>query len=314
MKLGLRIAVACAALSVLVVPGALAQSGAPTLSESPTSGFPDKAYLVGLGTTTALTASKVQVTENGQPVTSLAVAPPGGSASGAILLIDASNSMKGKPIQGATVAARAFLAERKKDLPVAIIAFNPNVDVLSEFTTNQADLEEAVAETPTTAEGTHIYDAIIDASSMARDKGLERTTFVLLSDGANYDTSTSSLQEALAAAQEANVRIISIGLKSDQYTPATLKTLANRTGGTYIEADNPADLEAIYTEIGQQLSSEYELTYRSLQPADRATVVVVKVAGYASCDREVHDARDRPDATGHVRDKASSTKSSRRPG
>jgi len=282
VKLLLRIAVACASLSVLVAPGAFGQgAAAPTLTESPTSGYPDRAYLVGLGNTTALTTGQVTVTENGDAVTSLAVAPPGGSASGAILLIDASNSMKGAPIQGATVAARAFLQERKADLPLAIVSFNPNVNVLSEFTTNKADLADAVSETPTTAEGTHIYDAIVDASNMAREKGLERSTFVLLSDGANYDTSTTSLQEALAAAQEANVRIISIGLKSDQYTPATLKTLASKTGGSYIEADNPAALKAIYTEIGQQLSSEYEITYRSLQPPSRPTTVVVTVAGRA---------------------------------
>ena len=76
---------------------------------------------------------------------------------------------------------------------------------------------------------------------------------MLLSDGANYDTSTTSQADALAALQEANVRVISIGLKSDQYTPATLKLLAQKTNGSYIEADNPAALEAIYKEIGQQL-------------------------------------------------------------
>ena len=116
---------------------------------------------------------------------------------------------------------------------------------------------------------------------MARDAGQERTTFVLLSDGANFDTSNSSLAEALAAADEANVRIISIGLKSDQYTPQTLKTLARRTGGSYIEADNPAALAAIYTEIGQQLSREYEVTYRSLLPPLEKADVQVKVVGYA---------------------------------
>ena len=113
---------------------------APTLSESTTSGFPDKAYLVTLPSTQPLTASKVQVTENGQPVLGLGVAPPGGDKSGAILLIDASNSMKGAPIQDAMAAARAFLAQRKCDLPVAIIAFNPNVNVSTDFTTNKAEL------------------------------------------------------------------------------------------------------------------------------------------------------------------------------
>ncbi len=282
MKRRLRLTIASAAVAALALPTlAVGQGPAPTLTDETTSGFPDRAFLVGLPSTQPLTASKVQVTENGEPVVALGVAPPGGDKSGALLLIDASNSMKGAPIRGATVAARAFLKERKADLPLAIIAFNPNVNVLSEFTTKTADLEEAVAETPTTAEGTHIYDAIVQASKMAQDAGQERTTFVLLSDGANYDTSDTSLAEALAAAKEANVRIISIGLKSDQYTPQTLKTLAQRTGGSYIEADNPAALAAIYTEIGQRLSNEYEVTYRSLLPPQRQAVVLVKVAGLA---------------------------------
>ena len=284
MRLGLRTALASAAVAALVVPTlAVGQEPAPApkLTESQTSGFPDKAYLLTLSKTQPLTAAQVEVTENTSAVTSLAVAPPGGSKSGAVLLVDASNSMKGAPIQGATVAARAFLEERKPNLPLAIITFNPNITTLSEFETDRAQLAAAVAEVPTTAEGTHIYDAIIEASNKARDAGHERTTFVLLSDGANYDTSTSSLAEALAAADEANVRIIAIGLKSDQFTPATLKTLAARTGGRYIQADNPAALAAIYTEIGQQLSREYEVTYRSLLPPESKANVQMKVVGHA---------------------------------
>jgi tight adherence protein B len=282
VRLSLRTAITSAAVAALVVPTlAFGQAPAPKLTESQTSGFPDKAYLVTLSKTQPLSTAQVEVTENTSAVTSLAVAPPGGSTSGAVLLIDASNSMKGAPIQGATVAARAFLQERKTDLPLAIIAFNPNINVLSEFTTLKSELAAAVAETPATAEGTHIYDAIIEASNMARDAGQERTTFVLLSDGANFDTSNSTLEEALAAAEEANVRIIAIGLKSDQYTPQTLKTLAGSTGGSYLEADNPAALAAIYTEIGQQLSREYEVTYRSLLPPQQKANVQVKVVGYA---------------------------------
>ena len=282
MRLVTRIAVTSAALAALVAPTlALGQSGGSLkITESPTNGFPDRAYLLALPTTRALAASNVNVTENGGPVAGLGVTPPGGSKSGAILLVDASNSMKGAPIQGATLAARAFLKERKADLPLAIIAFNPNVEVLSAFTTDKTQLNAAVAETPTTDEGTHIYDAIIQASEMAREEGQERTTFVLLSDGANYDTSNSSLADALTAAKDANVRVISIGLKSDQYTPQTLQTLARRTGGSYIEADNPAALAAIYTEIGQQLSREYEVTYRSVLPPNLEANVVVAVAGY----------------------------------
>ena len=219
MKSGLRLTIASAAVAALAVPTlALGQAGpAPTLSESTTSGFPDRAYLVTLPSTQPLTASKVQVTENGEPVVSVGVAPPGGDKSGAILLIDASNSMKGAPIKNAMAAARAFLAERKSDLPVSIIVFGPDDNVLTDFTTNSADLAESVSKTPPTAEGTHIYDALVNAVNKAKDQGLERTTVVLLSDGTDVGSSASRA-EALQAAADEHVRVISVGLSSPSTT------------------------------------------------------------------------------------------------
>ncbi len=279
MKLALRIAVVSAAFAALV-PSALAQAPAPRLTESPASAFPNKAFIVGLGQRKALTAEQVDVTENGGPVIDVAVQQPGGSRSGAVLLIDASNSMKGAPIQNAMSAARGFLDERKDDLPVAIVVFGPSDDVLAEFTTDGAALEAAVADAPPTAEGTHIYDALTQVAGLAKDQGLERTTVVLLSDGTDVGSSASRA-EALEAADDANLRVIAVGLDSPQYDPETLKALAARTGGTYVQSASPGELEPIFTDIGQQLSSEYEVTYRSLQPADTKTVVAMRIAGYA---------------------------------
>ena len=285
MRVGLRYVLASAAVAALALPTLAlgqtpTQTSAPTLSESTTSGFPDKAYLVTLPSTKALNTSNVDVTENGQLVTGLGVAPPGGDASGAILLIDASNSMKGAPIQNAMAASRAFLGERKKDLPVAIVVFGPDDSVLTDFTTDKAQLAEAVSKTPETSEGTHIYDALISAIDKAKDQGLERTTVVLLSDGTDVG-SDASRAEALQAAADANVRVISVGLNSPQYDPETLKSLANRTGGKYVESATPAELQPIFQEIGQQLSSEYELTYRSLLPPHVPAAVLVAVKGLA---------------------------------
>lgn len=282
MRLGLRVAAAGATLAALALPGLAAgqQVAKPTLTESPSSGFPDRAYLLQLPRTQALTPAQMEVTESGNPVVALGVTPPGGSNSGAILLIDASNSMKGAPIDNAMAAARAFLAERKEDLPVAIVVFGPDDTVLADFTTDQAELSAAVAQSPPTSEGTHIYDALINATEMAKDEGLVRTTVVLLSDGTDVG-SGASRAEALEAATGANVRVISVGLSSPQYDPEALKSIANRTDGTYVESATPAELQPIFETIGQRLSNEYEVTYRSLLPPQREAVVVMKVQGYA---------------------------------
>src|SRR5262249_24077498 len=73
----------------------------------------------------------------------------------------------------------------------------------------------------------------------------------------------------------------SVGLSSPQYNPTTLRTLAVRTGGRYVETATPAELQPIFQEIGQQLSNEYELTYRSLLPPKIPAKVTVVVAGHA---------------------------------
>ena len=200
MKRLAAIVAAGAALAAVVMPvAALGQSGGQLkLTESPTSGFPDRAYLLTLPKTQPLSTAQLSVTENDGPVVGLGVQPPGGSSSGAVLLIDASNSMEGAPIEGALAAARAFLAERKNDLPVSVVVFGPDDNVLASFTTDGEDLTSAVAQAPPLAEGTHIYDALINVAEQAKDEGLERTTVVLLSDGTDVGSSADRAS-ALAA-------------------------------------------------------------------------------------------------------------------
>ncbi|MBA3374888.1 MAG: type II secretion system F family protein [Gaiellaceae bacterium] len=273
------IAAASAAVAALVVPGlALGQGKAPKLADSPSSAFPDRAYLLQLPERRALTASGVTVTENGGSVSGLAVIPPGGAATGAVLLIDASNSMRGAPLQGAMAAARAFLKERKANMPLSVVIFGPDDTVLADFTTDAGQLAASVAETPATSEGTHIYDALIEATESITSQGLRRATVVLLSDGTDVGSGTS-LAEAQEALAVTNTRVYSVGLRSPQYAPDTLQAVARRSGGRYAEAARPAELKAIFTEIGADLASEYEVTYRSLLPPQVNAAVSVAVSG-----------------------------------
>ena len=281
MRRALRLALAGAAIAALVVPAlAAGQARAPTLRNAPDTGFPDRAYLLGLPSQRTLTAQQVSVTENGGPVVGVGVEPPDSGTSGVILLIDASNSMKGAPIQGAMAAARAFMGERAKELPVAVVAFNPEQTELTGFTTDGAKLNEALANAPALGEGTEIYDTLILASKMATNQGLRRATAVLLSDGTDIG-SEAGRADAIGELDTANVRVISVGLSSPQYDPETLKALAQRTGGTYVQTATPAELAPVFQEIGNRLSSEYLITYRSLLPPQVEATVRASVVGLA---------------------------------
>ena len=273
------VVLAGAAVAALSLPAlAVGQSGGATLRDASTTGFPDRAYLLQLPTQRTLAANQVTITENGGPVTAVGVEPPDSGTSGVILLVDASNSMKGAPIAGAMSAARAFLGERANELPVAIVAFNPEQTELTGFTTDSGALTAAVANAPALGEGTEIYDTLIAASEMAADQGLQRATVVLLSDGTDFG-SEAGRAEAIAALEEANVRVISVGLSSPQYDPETLRALAQRTGGTYVETATPAELAPVFQQIGARLSSEYLVTYRSLMGPQVEANVVAVVAG-----------------------------------
>lgn len=276
MKHVARLVVALAAVVVLV-PGAFGQSGSPTLTEAQDSAFPDRVWIYRTPTETQL--RRLEVTENGGPVNSLSI-DSASKTSGAILLVDASNSMAGKPIEQAMIAARAFLAERTDALPVAVIAYSPEITVLSEFTTSSNELSDAVSESPPTAEGTRIYDALIEAANMARDAGYERTTAVLLSDGHRRGVQATR-EEAIQALTDANVRVISVGLRSPEYDAETLRSIAQSTNGTYVESATPEQLTPIFTAIGQQLSNEYVVSYRSLLPPNVKAAVRAVAPGLA---------------------------------
>jgi tight adherence protein B len=275
-------ALAVALVAALIVPVAALGQSAVTLKEAPDSSFPAKKFLLQLPERRVLLPGQVSLSENGTPITDFKLEAPG-TASGAILLIDASNSMKGAPIAGAMAAARAFVAQRNPKLPVAVIVFGPDDTVLSEFTTSQQELVSKLSQAPALAEGTHIYDALENAAELAKGAGLERTTVVLLSDGTDVGSSASR-SDAIEALDEANVRVFSVALKSRQFDPEALKSIAQRTGGTYAQSASPAALGPIFSQISSRLAREYAVTYLSLLPPEvQATVrAAVRGAGAAS--------------------------------
>jgi tight adherence protein B len=276
------LAVVGAALAALLTPALASGQGTKgaTIRETTDSGFPDKIYTLQLPQKKTVTAENLAITENGGPVLAVSVEAPG-AANAAILLIDASNSMAGAPIAGAMTAARAFMAQRNANLPVAVMTFGPEQSLLTGFTTDEGELAAAVADAPPLAEGTHIYDALVDAAELTRDEGLDRATVVLLSDGTDVG-SGATRADALAELADASVRVFSVGLKSKQYDPEALKAIAGQTGGTYAESATPAALETIFSAISARLANEYTVAYRSLLPPQTKAAVKVEVAGFTA--------------------------------
>jgi tight adherence protein B len=271
--------VLCAA--VLTAAPVLAADQKVTLTEAAGGQFPDRAFVLTLSKEQPLTAKQVRVRENGQAVTGVNVVPASNADPkqfGIVLVIDASNSMKGEPISSALQAAQLFVGHRAPTQQVAVVTFNKNSNVVQEFTTDTNDIVRALAHQPELAYGTHLYDAVDESLSLLHDKGITAGSVVVLSDGADTG-SKASKDDVVAAAKAGHVRVFAIGLRSKHFQPAALESLARGTGGDYSEASSAADLSQIYDQLGTRLAHEYLLTYRSLQNLGAKVHVSVQVVG-----------------------------------
>jgi tight adherence protein B len=266
---------------------AAAQS-APQLTEAGGVVFPDRGYVLTLPTNMHVDASRLEVRENGEPVSNLSVVPAGAAAGAfaVVLVIDASESMKGEPIEGAVAAARAFVEQRNPNQRVAVVVFNSETEVLLPFTTSQATIEAALAEPPELAKGTHIYDAVATAIGLLKQAKVTAGSVVVLSDGT--DTGSAVALEAIAQKAAAErIRIFTVGLRSSSFAPDALERLAKGADGTFAEAASAADLEPIFDALGAQLAREFLVRYRSRSGPDRdvkVAVVVEGVEGVATSD------------------------------
>ena len=125
------------------------------------------------------------------------------------------------------------------------------------------------------AGSTAIWDAVWvtsrDVLSETSDK--TRRAIILLTDG--VDTSSRlKMSEAIDSALKADAIIYSIGIGDDFYSgveESTLRTLSERTGGRAYFPRDETDLRAAFSQIQEELRSQYLLAYSPKNKAKDGT-------------------------------------------
>jgi tight adherence protein B len=251
------------------------------LTEAGGAKFPNRAFVLNLPSSRKLDAGQIQVTENGNAVTNVTLTPAsasGKTAFGAVLIVDASDSMAGDPIRSAMSAARAFEARRNPNEQLAFLTFNGTTSLVLPFTSSGGKIDAAFAETPKLAYGTHIYDAVSEAVTLLQASKIDSGSIVLLSDGADTG-STATSRAVVRAARLAHVKLFTIGLDDRHFNPSTLQKLAAESGGEYALARTTRALRPLFDELGRRLASEYLVQYQSLARPSQAVTVAVSVPG-----------------------------------
>jgi Ca-activated chloride channel family protein len=189
------------------------------------------------------------------------------------LLLDSSASMEGhEPVLQA--AATNFVRRLRPVDMAQVIDFDSRVDVLQQFTADQADLKTAI-DRVAAGGSTSLYNAVyIALKELAKVKAVteedvRRQAIVLFSDG--EDTSSLvSFDEVLEQAKRSETAIYTIGLQGNDLQAKgfreaqyVMRTLASETGGRSFFPMRIEDLAGVYSQIADELASQYTLGYSS---------------------------------------------------
>jgi VWFA-related protein len=217
-----------------------------------------------------LTPGALMVVEDGQPaeVTGVKDIAEQELGIGVVLVIDVSGSMAGAPIEAARAAATSFIDGLGANDQVAILTFDREVKYLLPFSANKADAATIIRNlTQTPGGATALYDAAKQGVRTAATSTLSRRMVILLSDGKEYvtggqTTSLSGRDEAYKEAEAKGVTVHTLGL-GNQIDEAYLHQLAGLTGGVYLAAPTPAELQAQWQTVAALMRQLVEVQVRS---------------------------------------------------
>ena len=192
------------------------------------------------------------------------------------VLLDTSASMDTK-LPTAQEAAVGFAKRLRSQDLAEVIDFDSRAVVLQEFTNNASLLEQAIKKT-SAGGSTSLYNAIYIALKdlkkvVAKNvEEIRRQAIVVLSDGED----TSSLlpfEEVLDLAKRSETAIYCVGLRANDGPTTTtkgfkeaefvLRQFAQETGGRAFFPNQLAELNGVYGQISDELSSQYTVGYTS---------------------------------------------------
>jgi len=189
------------------------------------------------------------------------------------LLVDSSASMEDK-ITILHEAATNFVRRLRPNDIAQVIDFDSRVQIRQAFTSDKQDLERAIRSTMSGG-STSLHNAIyISLKELGKvraetEEDVRRQALVVFSDG--EDTSSLvSFEEVLDLAKRSETSIYTIALRGNEgqtrgfrEAEFVMRQLAQETGGRSFFPERIEDLNGVYTQIADELASQYTLGYTS---------------------------------------------------
>lgn len=240
-----------------------------------------------------MTSADFELFEAGKPLEIISVRPVTAKVN-LVLLLDVSGSVDNY-VNFIRKAARSFIETVGPSDRTAIVLFNEDVKVLSDFTSDKASLSKSL-DSFDAGGSTAYYDALAyTLADTLRPLRGERTAIVVLTDGDDnrsflaFDSLAGAIEESgaliyplyvptgLVAASETSVVAENIDPLRNRHLTLTSKAnaegpqLAKLSGGVYYPINRLSQLQAAYDDIVLQLRTAYDITFRSaaIEPSNR---------------------------------------------
>jgi len=200
------------------------------------------------------------------------------------LMIDTSMSQK-RVMEAERIASYSFLEQvlREKKDQVFIMQFDLSPILRQELTSSFLKLSEALqrVDTPSmndlhsqTGGGTMLYDAMWKASREIMRNQTGRKALIVLTDGVDTGSEVG-INDAIEAAQKSDTLIYAILFSDETYYGGfgggpegrnVLVRMSRETGGGFFEVSKRQSLDDIFTQLQEELRSQYNIGYESDQP------------------------------------------------
>jgi VWFA-related protein len=247
------------------------------ITQIDTTEFPNVDVYVSVrdsnGEPQVINTGKLQLLENGQPVSNQKVLGAGEAGPlTTMLLIDNSGSMNfaGK-LDSAKAVAKEYLDQMQSGDQTGVITFNTKVNVVHDVTSDRETLIKAI-DRISANDDTAIYDALSTAINILNPLS-GRKAIIVMTDGMD-NASVATPEEALGSIGFGGLSISTIGFgqvpeeeeEADEYKgidESTLRMIAESAGGQYGYAEDKAQLSSVYDQMRRALQSEAVISYVS---------------------------------------------------
>jgi Ca-activated chloride channel homolog len=231
-----------------------------------------------------LTSDDFIVEEDGQPQTIKHILPTADLPISIGVVLDASGSMQSK-IRTAQRAIDRFFSVIHKDDEIFLMTFASRASVIADFTSDRAQLTNALMSGVSLSGGTSLYDSLYQALQKVKQGRYQKKAVLVVTDGEDT-TSLTRFDKALENIRDADMLVYSIGIKGaagfdlgtdpfsgntrsslPSYTTVDMKVLnrfGEASGGKAWEISEAAfgrNMDAVLDTIAAELRHQYSVGY-----------------------------------------------------